>query len=115
MFERAKLQGVQTITVHSFLASSGWLNENLNFRRSGGKRIAVGTLVLDEASMLDLQLAAALFRAVDWAQVRRLVLVGDPGQLPPIGRGRVFADVIASLETEQPEKSGVCAAIFANF
>jgi hypothetical protein len=106
VFEKASLARVETITVHSFLASNGWLNDNLTFKRTGGKRAGVGTLVIDEASMLDLELAAALFRAVDWAQVRRLVLVGDGGQLPPIGRGRVFADVIRWLSAEQPESLG---------
>jgi exodeoxyribonuclease V alpha subunit len=106
IFDGAGLTAVATVTVHSFLASSGWLNKNLTFKRTGGKRIAISTLVLDEASMLDLELAAALFRAIDWPQVRRLVMVGDPGQLPPIGRGRVFADLIAWLETEQKESLG---------
>jgi len=64
--------------VHSFLASNGWLNENLTFKRGGGTRAEVGTLVLDEASMLDLELAAALFRSVDSQHIRRLILVGDP-------------------------------------
>jgi hypothetical protein len=103
VFESASLAQVETVTVHSFLASNGWLNDNLTFKRQGGKRAAVGTLVLDEASMLDLELAAALFRAVDWQHVRRLILVGDPGQLPPIGRGRVFADLIKWLASENPD------------
>jgi exodeoxyribonuclease V alpha subunit len=106
VFEKASLQGVETVTVHSFLASKGWLNDNLTFKRSGGKKAAVGTLILDETSMLDLQLAAALFRAIDWQQVRRLVLVGDPGQLPPIGRGRVFADVIKWMASDHAPHLG---------
>ena len=106
VFGRSGLKSVEAITVHSFLASRGWLNKNLTFKRSGGKQIAVGTVVLDEASMLDLELAAALFRAIDWPQVRRLVLVGDAGQLPPIGRGRVFADVLAWLASEQHDSLG---------
>ena len=106
MFEKALLTGVRTVTVHSFLASNGWLKDNLTFRRQGGKRATVGTLILDEASMLDLELGAALLRAVDWQQVRRLILVGDPGQLPPIGRGRLFADVIRWLASEYPANLG---------
>ena len=89
IFEKAELHRVATVTAHSFLASNGWLNENLTFKRWGGKRAQIGTLVLDEASMLDLELSAALFRAIDWQHIQRLILVGDPGQLPPIGRGRV--------------------------
>ena len=106
VFEKASLQRVETVTVHSFLAANGWLNDNLTFKRRGGKKAAVGTLVLDEASMLDLELAAALFRAVDWQHIRRLILVGDPGQLPPIGRGRVFADVIRWMSAAHPANLG---------
>lgn len=51
-------------------------------------------LVVDEASMLDLQLAWALLRAVP-AQMP-VVLVGDRNQLPSVGAGNVLADVIAS-------------------
>jgi exodeoxyribonuclease V alpha subunit len=51
-------------------------------------------IVVDEASMLDAELAAALVEACpDGA---RLLLVGDPAQLPSIGPGRVLADIIDS-------------------
>ncbi|WP_134500736.1 ATP-dependent DNA helicase [Microvirga pakistanensis] len=106
VFEKAGLKGIRTVTVHSFLATNGWLNDNLTFKRAGGTRSNISTLVLDETSMLDLELAAALFRAIDWATVRRLILVGDPGQLPPIGRGRVFFDILEWLRSEQPESFG---------
>jgi exodeoxyribonuclease V alpha subunit len=106
VFENSSLQRVETVTAHSFLASNGWLNDNLTFKRWGGKRAQIGTLVLDEASMLDLELAAALFRSIDWQHIHRLILVGDPGQLPPIGRGRVFADVIKWLAKDRPEHLG---------
>jgi exodeoxyribonuclease V alpha subunit len=59
--------------------------------------------------MVDLALMAAFFRAVNWASVQRLILVGDPNQLPPIGRGRVFADVIDWLKDHKPENVGVLA------
>ncbi|HWE47830.1 MAG TPA: AAA family ATPase [Caulobacteraceae bacterium] len=106
VFEKSSLHRVETVTAHSFLASNGWLNENLTFKRSGGKRAQVGAIVLDEASMLDLSLAAALFRVIDWQHIQRLILVGDPGQLPPIGRGRVFADVIKWLSRDRSERLG---------
>ena len=106
VLEQASLQRVETVTVHSLLAANGWLNDNLTFKRLGGKRAAIETLVLDEASMLDLELAAALFRSIDWQHIRRLILVGDPGQLPPIGRGRVFADVIKWMSSEHPDNLG---------
>ncbi len=50
--------------------------------------------VCDEASMLDLSLALALFRALPHGAT--FVLVGDADQLPSVGPGRVLADLIAS-------------------
>ena len=97
--ERTGRRG-QTATVHSFLAKRGWLNENMTFKRTGGQREqAITTYIIDESSMLSLELMAALFRAVNWTSVQRLILVGDPSQLPPIGRGRIFADTIDWLRS----------------
>ena len=100
--------GRSALTIHSFLASLGWLNDNLTFRRTGGKREArFNTYVIDEASMMDLQLFATLVRSIDWAAVQRLILVGDANQLPPIGRGRVFADLIHWLEDRADAGLGI--------
>ncbi|WP_211325519.1 ATP-dependent DNA helicase [Roseimicrobium gellanilyticum] len=94
-------------TIHSFLARRGWLNPNLTLRTSGGQREdKVTTYVIDEASMLDLELTAALFRAINWNTVQRMIIVGDPNQLPPIGRGKVFADVIDWLRENHPQSVG---------
>jgi exodeoxyribonuclease V alpha subunit len=51
-------------------------------------------VIIDEASMMDLQLAAALLGAVPSGA--HLVLVGDADQLPPVGPGSVLRDVIDS-------------------
>ena len=102
-FAEFGIEGVKTSTVHSFLAKNGWLNKNLTFKRVGGKVAGNGTIIMDEASMLDLGLMATLVRAIDWNQVRRFILVGDPHQLPPIGRGKVFSDTIEWLSKRQPE------------
>jgi hypothetical protein len=40
----------------------------------------------------------AILRALDLAHVTRIILVGDPNQLPPIGAGRPFADLVGFLE-----------------
>jgi exodeoxyribonuclease V alpha subunit len=48
-------------------------------------------LLIDEASMLDASLLAHLLSAV--ASTTRLVLIGDPNQLPPVGMGTLFADI----------------------
>lgn len=56
--------------------------------------LATDFLVLDEASMLDTRLAAALFQAVP--SRAHLLLVGDTDQLPSVGAGNVLKDLIAS-------------------
>ena len=51
-------------------------------------------LIVDEASMLDSKLAAALLRAIPWEA--HLLLVGDIHQLPSVGSGNVLSDLIGS-------------------
>lgn len=94
----------QASTVHSFLTKLGWLNPNMTFKRTGGKKEdKFQTYIIDEASMLDLELMATLFRAIKWESVQRLIFVGDPNQLPPIGTGKVFADLIDWMREGQSE------------
>lgn len=99
--------GKEASTIHSFLARRGWLNENMTFRRRGGQREeGFTTYIIDESSMLDLPLLATFFYSVNWNAVQRLIFVGDPNQLPPIGTGKVFADLIDWLRQEMPEHVG---------
>ena len=56
------------------------------------------TVIIDECSMLtEVQLAAVLETLEN---VNRLILVGDPGQLPPIGPGRPFVDIVKFLRPD---------------
>jgi hypothetical protein len=69
------------------------------FINSAAERSAVhATVIVDECSMLTEAQLAALLDAVEG--VRRLVLVGDPQQLPPIGAGRPFVDIVNFLKPE---------------
>lgn len=74
------------------------------YRRSKREKVAdARTLVIDEASMLtEDQLGAVLDSIKD---VDRIILVGDPRQLPPIGAGRPFVDVIAQVTPDDVEAS----------
>lgn len=66
------------------------------YRLSAFSRIDVApTIVIDEASMLTEEQLAAVIDAVKPPQ--RLILVGDPRQLPPIGAGRPFLDIVRQL------------------
>ncbi len=78
-------------TLHRLLAAQGTSGA---FARDAENPIEADLVVVDEASMLDAELAAALFDAC--ADGTHLLLVGDPAQLPSIGPGRVLADLLAA-------------------
>ena len=69
--------------------------------RENPKEKGIKTIVIDEASMLTEDQLAAVINAVETPE--RLILVGDPQQLPPIGAGRPFYDVIKELTPENVE------------
>lgn len=56
------------------------------------------TVIVDECSMISEEMLDALFDSIQ--SVDRLVLVGDPRQLPPIGVGRPFVDIIERIRRE---------------
>lgn len=64
------------------------------FERDGNSPLEGHALVIDEASMLDVEMADALLDAVPIGM--RVVLVGDVDQLPSVGPGAVLRDLIAS-------------------
>lgn len=68
------------------------------FANSSGPTASVSTCVVDESSMLTEDQLAALCSALP--VTARLILVGDPFQLPPIGAGRPFVDIIEYLRSE---------------
>jgi hypothetical protein len=59
------------------------------------KATGYGTVIVDESSMLTEDMLGALLDALKG--VKRFIFVGDPAQLPPIGAGRPFVDIIAKL------------------
>jgi len=66
-------------------------------------QLSFGTVVIDESSMPSVELLSALFRAIKAGAITRLIFVGDPCQLPPIGPGRPFIDIIRWLGHEHPD------------
>jgi len=93
------------MTIHQFLLKQGWLTPDIFALREKSMRSPhpVTTVVIDECSMIPTDLFGTLFRALDMGPLRRLILVGDPNQLPPIGPGRPFADTIEWLERKYPD------------
>lgn len=82
-------------TVHRALGMS-W-NEQLNttaFQKNENEPLEVDAVIVDEMSMVDLQLMRALLAAL--RPGTRLIMVGDSDQLPAVGAGNVFSDLIRS-------------------
>ncbi|WP_248581622.1 ATP-dependent RecD-like DNA helicase [Nocardioides sp. InS609-2] len=85
-------------TLASFLVKKGGFDPNTG-RYLGvdkSRRDRYGLVVIDEASMLTEEMLAATLSALEG--VKRLILVGDHRQLPPIGPGRPFVDLVEWLK-----------------
>ncbi len=73
------------------------LVDDMQFLYNERRRLPGYRFLVDEASMLDAQVAGALFQALPLEDPRmQLVLVGDVDQLPPVGPGSVLQHIIAS-------------------
>jgi exodeoxyribonuclease V alpha subunit len=86
-----ELTGEPASTLHRLLGAQGRTGE---FLRGETWPLDAEVVVVDETSMLDVELAASLLSAC--ADATHLLLVGDPAQLPSIGPGRVLGDVLDS-------------------
>lgn len=90
-----ELCGREAATIHRLLETqydpeSG----NLCFMHDESEPLKADAVVVDETSMVDILLMAALLKALK--PHCRLILVGDPDQLPSVGAGNLFSDLIRS-------------------
>ena len=95
----SELTGMEAQTVHRLLGMN-W-NEaahQVTFTKTEKEPLEADAVIVDEMSMVDLPLFSALLRAL--RPGTRLVLVGDADQLPSVGAGNVFSDLIRSGRVE---------------
>lgn len=95
----SELTGMDAQTVHRLLGMN-W-NEaahQVTFQKNEKEPLEADAVIVDEMSMVDLSLFSALLRAL--RPGTRLVLVGDADQLPSVGAGNVFSDLIRSKRVE---------------
>ncbi len=99
MEQSAKDLKLKGYTIAQFLSPHRYDGATGRYRLSD-KPTDVGarTVIVDEASMLTEEMLAALIQAL--RGVHRLILIGDPRQLPPIGAGRPFVDIVKRLAPE---------------
>lgn len=82
--------GFQATTIHRLIGLKP--NEN-----EVTKPIETDVLFVDESSMLNCEVFYALLNAT--TEKTRIIFVGDDMQLPPIGYGNVFSDILAKKDT----------------
>ena len=91
----SELTGREASTIHRLLgAKMAEDGETVVFSKHEGDPLNCDALVLDECSMVDITLMSSLLKALKPGC--RLVLVGDADQLPSVGPGNVFSDIIRS-------------------
>ena len=92
-----ELCGREAQTIHRALGAS-WKDDEAIFQKNEKEPLEAEAVIVDEMSMVDLPLMAALLAAI--RDGCRLVMVGDPDQLPSVGPGNVFGDLIRSGQVE---------------
>ncbi|MBF6559430.1 MAG: ATP-dependent RecD-like DNA helicase [Candidatus Binataceae bacterium] len=110
----AEACGREARTIHRLLE---FAPETGEFLRTEKFPLRTNFLIVDEASMMDLELAASLLRALTPGS--SILLVGDRDQLPSVGPGSVLKDVIASglvpvVQLEQVYRQARASLIVAN-
>ena len=99
MEDAAKTLGLKGYTIAQFLSPHRYDSATGRYHFSDiPAETGARTVIIDEASMLTEEMLAALIQALKG--VHRLILIGDPRQLPPIGAGRPFVDIVKHLAPE---------------
>lgn len=88
--------GCEAQTIHRLLELTGVPEENASahFERNEQNPLEADVIIIDEMSMVDINLMNSLLKAV--MPGTRLILVGDVNQLPSVGPGNVLKDIINS-------------------
>lgn len=90
-----ELTGREAATIHRLLEAQFDPETGLmTFLHNEDEPLKIDAMVIDETSMVDLLLMQSLLRALP--ADCRLILVGDPDQLPSVGAGNLFSDCIRS-------------------
>lgn len=91
----SELCGTEASTIHRMLgAKMSDDGETVVFGKDEEDKLACDALILDECSMVDITLMCAILKATK--SDCRILLVGDADQLPSVGPGNVFSDIIRS-------------------
>lgn len=90
----SEVTGEEAKTIHRMLQVDWDENDSPVFTRNEGNPLECDTVVIDELSMVDVNVFEGVLHALPLGC--RLILVGDSDQLPSVGPGNVLGDLIAS-------------------
>lgn len=90
----SELTGYEAKTIHRLLEVEWTDGRKLDFKRNKLNPLEADVIILDEVSMVDIFLFSHFLDAVRFGC--RVILVGDPDQLPAVDAGNVLGDIIAS-------------------
>ncbi len=90
----SELTGRDAKTIHRLLEVEWSEEDKPVFRRNAQNPLSAGAVIVDEVSMVDVELMASLLEAIPIGC--RIILVGDADQLPSVGPGNVLGDILAS-------------------
>ena len=90
----SEVTGRQAKTVHRLLEVEWGEGDKPRFTRNMENPLEADAVIVDELSMVDTHVFAALLDALPLGC--RLVMVGDSDQLPPVGAGNVLQDIVDS-------------------
>ena len=96
----------EALTIAQFLTRQGffdWDTMMPEYNEDGRKYSKSKNVIIDECSMLTTRDFFVLLNALDLTAINRIILIGDPYQLPPIGDGRSFSDLCNFLKKEIPD------------
>lgn len=90
----SELTGYEAKTIHRLLEVEWDADDKPAFRRNSENPLTAGAVIIDEMSMVDVELFASLLDALPVGC--RIILVGDSDQLPSVGPGNVLNDLTES-------------------
>ncbi|MBQ6380541.1 MAG: ATP-dependent RecD-like DNA helicase [Clostridia bacterium] len=88
-----EITGIEAQTIHRLLGAGYVERGKMLFQKNERDQLDIDAIIIDEISMVDVTVFAALCEAIPIGC--RIIMVGDFDQLPPVGAGNILQDIMA--------------------
>ena len=88
-----EITGIEAQTIHRLLGAAYRDKGSMHFQKNEREPLEIDAIIIDEISMVDVTVFAALCEALPLGC--RIIMVGDFDQLPPVGAGNILQDIMA--------------------